>query len=114
MNAYEVYRGSDGALTRALYAELERRGPAGGFGIGRIRSYSSPCSCCASQRSTSIWCPGHTSADVPRPRLLDDLADGALLLVDVEPASLDLIGFHHHSHSRLMLPVNGAFLHSAL
>ncbi len=38
MNAYEVYKGSDGELTRRFYAELERRGPIGVIAMNLFRA----------------------------------------------------------------------------
>lgn len=38
MNALEIYAGSDGQATRAFYAELEKRGPAGALACNLLRA----------------------------------------------------------------------------
>jgi hypothetical protein len=38
MSPLEIYRGSDGAATKALYAELEKRGPFGLIALNLFRS----------------------------------------------------------------------------
>jgi hypothetical protein len=38
MNAYQVYRGSDGALTRRFYSELGKRGPLGVVAVNLFRA----------------------------------------------------------------------------
>lgn len=38
MNAYRIYKGSDGALTRRLYAELDSRGPVGLVAMNLFRA----------------------------------------------------------------------------
>jgi hypothetical protein len=41
MNAWSIYKGSDGDATRAFYAELERRGPIGVVALNLFRAQKS-------------------------------------------------------------------------